>query len=89
MSNPYEKSEIIYWLGYNAFCINVHEAPKKVARNFYLIREWQRGYNSAYFDNQKGQRRPKKELQEKLNRGFSGKPYVQTKTYKAVEAVHP
>lgn len=88
MSNPYEKTETIYWLGYNAFCLNIHEAPKKVARNFYLIREWQRGYNQAYFDNQKGTRLSKFEVKKKLNsKGFS-RPTVSTETIKTPYSVH-
>ncbi len=76
MSNPYEKNITIYWLGYNAFCMNIHEAPKKVARNFYLVREWQRGYNAAYFDNKKGTRLKRFEIQKRLNRSSFSQPTV-------------
>ena len=59
-------SDKIYWLGYNAFLTNLHWPPSKIERNFYLTREWHRGYNRAYFDNQKGKALTKHEAQEKI-----------------------
>ena len=66
MSTFYGSAKI-YWLGYKAFVTNIHSPPDKVQRNFYLTREWQRGYNDGYADNQKGKALTRQEAQEKLS----------------------
>ena len=87
MSNPYERAELFYWLGYNAFCKDIHEPPKKIARQFYLVREWQRGYDSAYFDNRSKKRLRRFEVQKRRDGCRLGKPFVQTEKAEIAQEV--
>ncbi len=50
--NFFFENVVMFWLGYHSFQIGVMDPPWKVKKHFYLVREWQRGYNRAYFDNQ-------------------------------------